>query len=571
MIYSPIFEDRSTLFENLAGDENQALPNALSTVPSAESATIVHAANISESMMLSPQNTGLEASITNTRNTFTLLNNLNNSEQTVIQEVPQAVDVSDILINPTSQQQEVTTNPNIPRQQEGLSHTSSDFAGISDIAIDLISPSFPESSNSLSESTQPRVEETPNLSRDLANNSEVPSAVTISDESSITVNTLDETNNLNVSTPEITNGELTTNIPVQLAATSPVIIDNSIVASELQSEESVNFVDASESVTLIQTDNASNIPVELSPTPPVITNNSIVASKLKSGESVNFVDASENVTPVQIDGVDNVPIQLAPTSPVIADNSIVTSELQSGESENLTSVQTDNASNIPVELSPTSPVIADNSIVASESKSEESENVTFVQTDNVSNIPVELSPTSPVITNNRIVASQSQSGELVNFVDASESVVLSPDDSQPNTDIQAVVTPPITHASVTSPDFTVLQGFATGGQVTHTSVENPQIAASDTVSAMLTPGEYVINANDAQKNLHILRHINTGGTPEDIILPSLELPIPKTPTKVDSFPDTSLQRRLRLKSILFQTLHYSAKNMIVAPLKNLTH
>ncbi|MEH2135631.1 hypothetical protein, partial [Nostoc sp.] len=95
------------------------------------------------------------------------------------------------------------------------------------------------------------------------------------------------------------------------------------------------------------------------------------------------------------------------------------------------------------------------------------------------------------------------------------------------------------------------KGYATGGHVTDSPVENrQQIAPSDTIPAMLTPGEFVINTRDAQKNLPLLHHINTGGTPHDIILPSLQTPnftepeeitSLETPTKVDSFSDTSLQ------------------------------
>ena len=97
------------------------------------------------------------------------------------------------------------------------------------------------------------------------------------------------------------------------------------------------------------------------------------------------------------------------------------------------------------------------------------------------------------------------------------------------------------------------KGYATGGQVTTTAVENHQpVAPSDTVPAMLTPGEFVINAKDTQKNLQILKHINTGGSPEEIISPSLEVANTQTPektnfseptTKVDSFSDSALQRK----------------------------
>ncbi|WP_235006682.1 hypothetical protein [Calothrix rhizosoleniae] len=82
------------------------------------------------------------------------------------------------------------------------------------------------------------------------------------------------------------------------------------------------------------------------------------------------------------------------------------------------------------------------------------------------------------------------------------------------------------------------QGYATGGRVTESTTESKQkIASSDTVSAMLTPGEFVVNAQDTQKNIDILEHINSGGIPEQIIQPSLEKPSSlKT-------PKTSLQRK----------------------------
>ncbi|MGH8001506.1 MAG: hypothetical protein ACREPR_19320, partial [Brasilonema sp.] len=105
--------------------------------------------------------------------------------------------------------------------------------------------------------------------------------------------------------------------------------------------------------------------------------------------------------------------------------------------------------------------------------------------------------------------------------------------------------------STSTPEASVPKGFATGGQVTPTYVNNnQQVAPSDTVAAMLTPGEFVINARDAQKNLNILKHINSGGTANDTILTRSETSNPKeqkettsveSPTKVDSLQDTSLQ------------------------------
>ncbi|WP_143172924.1 hypothetical protein [Scytonema sp. HK-05] len=62
-------------------------------------------------------------------------------------------------------------------------------------------------------------------------------------------------------------------------------------------------------------------------------------------------------------------------------------------------------------------------------------------------------------------------------------------------------------------DMPPLQGYAVGGHVAASSTPNKQqIAASDTVPAMLTPGEFVVNAKDTQKNLSLLKHINSGNT-----------------------------------------------------------
>jgi hypothetical protein len=55
------------------------------------------------------------------------------------------------------------------------------------------------------------------------------------------------------------------------------------------------------------------------------------------------------------------------------------------------------------------------------------------------------------------------------------------------------------------------QGFSVGGQVT-ASAPAKSIDASDTIPAMLTPGEFVVNATDAQKHLPLLHHLNQGGS-----------------------------------------------------------
>lgn len=62
-----------------------------------------------------------------------------------------------------------------------------------------------------------------------------------------------------------------------------------------------------------------------------------------------------------------------------------------------------------------------------------------------------------------------------------------------------------------------VRGYATGGYVKAADkAKEESIASSDTVAAMLTPGEFVINAKDAQENLNLLTHLNSGGKAETI-------------------------------------------------------
>ncbi|MEA5597104.1 hypothetical protein, partial [Rivularia sp. UHCC 0363] len=63
----------------------------------------------------------------------------------------------------------------------------------------------------------------------------------------------------------------------------------------------------------------------------------------------------------------------------------------------------------------------------------------------------------------------------------------------------------------------VVQGFFTGGKVTQSNDNNQKpIEVSDTVPAMLTPGEFVVNSKVVEKNLPLLEHINKGGEADDI-------------------------------------------------------
>ncbi|MGF1990972.1 MAG: hypothetical protein RMY62_024325 [Nostoc sp. ZfuVER08] len=142
-----------------------------------------------------------------------------------------------------------------------------------------------------------------------------------------------------------------------------------------------------------------------------------------------------------------------------------------------------------------------------------------------------------IVDNEQIVES-----ELLSAIANSENSEIETSQNQLNT-------PPQFTKNTTIENLPAPKGYATGGQVTNSHLQNNQhIAPSDTVPAMLTPGEFVINTTDAQKNLPLLQHINSGGTPHDIIS-SLQIPNAKESekitsphsTKVDSFTDTSLQ------------------------------
>ncbi len=112
-------------------------------------------------------------------------------------------------------------------------------------------------------------------------------------------------------------------------------------------------------------------------------------------------------------------------------------------------------------------------------------------------------------------------------------------------------------------------GFATGGLVAASQpIEKQQIASSDIIPAMLTPGEFVINVRDAQQNLDVLHYLNSGGTlPEDIIFPTAPTPESKEEadtasinpsTKVNSFKQSlALQENVDLNLSTIQNLPIS--------------
>ena len=97
-----------------------------------------------------------------------------------------------------------------------------------------------------------------------------------------------------------------------------------------------------------------------------------------------------------------------------------------------------------------------------------------------------------------------------------------------------------------------IKGYATGGQVADIHSLSDTIHPSDTVAAMLTPKEFVVNVRDAQKNINLLEHINSGGELAEFTSPNAPATIfsdstpsptfsPQIATKVESFADPPLQ------------------------------
>jgi hypothetical protein len=101
----------------------------------------------------------------------------------------------------------------------------------------------------------------------------------------------------------------------------------------------------------------------------------------------------------------------------------------------------------------------------------------------------------------------------------------------------------------------ILQGFSIGGQVTSRTPTKP-IDASDTVPAMLTPGEFIINAIDAQKHLPLLHHINQGGSLSVVSdqIPTAEISKAKADSNHRICLSTSLQQQVSSESTTYVSL-----------------
>ncbi|MBD2449270.1 hypothetical protein H6G76_19330 [Nostoc sp. FACHB-152] len=345
----------------------------------------------------------------------------------------------------------------------------------------------------------------------------------------------------------------------ELATITP---DISPISPQLEAESTPEF-------TAIQLDTISN-------TSPEIENQNTAGLTAITPASTSFIspqsdeESTLELTKIQADAtlITSPEIENQNIAELTAITPVATSPLSPPLAEEytpeLTKIQADTTSNTspniedihPKKLAAITPASTSSISPQSEQNSTPNSNIVNSETADISlkNITEaeNLATFSKMIENEQPIQSDASLAinnfELSNFVpNFNTSENTSPPDNVDNTSSIDIEPAPILN------NLPAPKGYATGGHVTATSVENHQpVAPSDTVPAMLTPGEFVINAKDAQKNLQILQHINTGGSAEEMISPSFEESYLQTPearnllehtTKVDSFLETPLQRQ----------------------------
>nr|MDZ8044370.1 hypothetical protein [Nostoc sp. DedQUE02] len=570
-------DDAPTLLHPLANDENTVEHIA---VPNSESSVAENPITIQQeidSSILSDSLASIPVELTPTsvdiEDTSSLFRNSDNNEALVISESQSAmvVNVSDVSANLTSLQRNSylkSTNSEFTESQPilvppeiveiptisaispeigetaiaPLSVTSSEIGGtaiaplsvtspeISEIPI--ITPTSPEIDGTAIApliTTSPEIVETPIINPTSPKIGETAIAPLITTSPEIA-----ETPTINPTSPKI--GE-TAIAPI--SATSPEIGETPIISA-------------------ISPEIGETAIAPISATSPEIVKTPIITpTSLEIGETA--IAPFSAISPE----IGETPI-ITPTSPKIGETAIaplLTTSPEIVETPIISAISPEINETAITPFSATSPEIGETPIISAISPEIGETAIAPISATSpeIGETPI-ISATSPeigetasifreIIDNEQIVESEfisavtnEENPEILTFVDTSDNPI------SPENEVNIL---PQVEQNAIAENLPAPKGYATGGHVTDSRVENrQQIAASDTVPAMLTPGEFVINTRDAQKNLPLLHHINTGGTPQDIILPSLQTPnstepeetiSPETPTKVDSFPDTSLQ------------------------------
>ncbi len=522
-------QEKSSLFKNVANEESQLISDLPSSVSSVELSTSETISSLRKNHQLD-ENTGELAD--NSLREFSLPHNVE-KQQVVAQDIPttqfsQKTDISDIAVSPTPIQPDIPTdeftsqvdnkNPNSPKniiqkkeispiinpassEQESL-NKNNNFKAITAIEPDSEKNTI-NTNNHLenlplsSAVTSPDIDDAPTLVHHLANDENtVPSAVIDNFESSVT------------KTPIVVQQEIDSSLTTESLASAPV----QLMPNSANTEDTSNFFSKSEN------------------------DKQLVNSESHSTVAVNVSDIPANIISLQPDkNLENTISESIETQRILFPDEIVEAPKFSNISPEI--LEAPKINNISPEIVE-SPKINNISPEIIESSNVEE----------TSNIFRKIVDSEPIVESELLGAiANSENPEISTFIDIPEQPTFPPNQFQQNTTIENLPAP---------------KGYATGGQVTDSELENNQhIAPSDTIPAMLTPGEFVINTRDAQKNLPLLQHINSGGTPDNIILPSLQTPdaeeakktTPQSSTKVDSFPDTSLQLKPQESNSLIPT------------------
>ncbi|WP_206758439.1 hypothetical protein [Nostoc sp. FACHB-133] len=563
----PLLEDNGEILQPLSFQDQGFLD-------SMKSQEIIDSSVTSESPDIAPVQLIPTSAVI--EDTPSLFSTPDSDEQLVTSESQSAmvVNVSDVSGNVTSLQRDSNVQNPVSEFTESqpilaapeiaeaptISATSPEIA-----EAPTISATSPEIDEALVVSANsPEITETPTIS---ATSPEIDEALVVSTNSP----EITETPTISATSPEIdealvvsTNSPEITETPT-ISATSPEI-DEALVVSTNSPEITETPTISATSPEIAETPTVSTTSPEIAETPTVSTTSPEIAeTPIVSATSPEIDEAlvvstnSPEITETPIVSAISPEIDealvVSANSPEIAETPTFTAISPEIDEALVVSTNSPEITEIPT-ISATSPEI-DEALVVSTNSPKIAEAPTVTATSPEIDEALVFSANSP-----EIVEKTSIFREIIDNEQTveSENPEISTADTWDNPDIldnptspqDEVSTVPKVEQNAIAENLPAPKGYATGGHVTDSRVENrQQIAPSDTVPAMLTPGEFVINTRDAQKNLPLLHHINTGGTPQDIILPSLQTnptepeatTSPETPTKVDSFSDTSLQRK----------------------------
>ncbi|WP_375470932.1 hypothetical protein [uncultured Nostoc sp.] len=550
-------DQATTLVHPLANDENiigadSFTPKADVAVPNSDSSVALSSAFTSPNVDQAP----------------TLLHPLVNDENIVgVDSLAPKADVpnSDSSVGLSS----AFTSPNVD-QAPILLHPLANDENI--IGADSLAPKadVPNSDSSVGLSsafTSPNVDQAPTLLHPLANDQNIIGVDSFAPKADVAVPNSDYSV---VKSPVTVQQEIDSNVtsespvsaPVQLTPTSADIEDTlslfrnsdsneQLATSESQSAMAVNVSNVSANVTSLEHDtNIENTTSEFIESHPILALPEIDEVPVVTAISPKIAEASR-ITAIPPE-IAEVP-KITATPPEIAEASRITATPPEIAEAPVSAISPEIAETAMFNEKPLG--IYTPPIPATSPEIIETENIFRKIIDNEQPVESEF----PFAVTNP---------EISTLVDTSDNRDIPEEATSPQNEVG---TPPKVEQkqNAIAENLPAPKGYATGGHVIDSHVENRyQIAASDTVPAMLTPGEFVINTRDAQKNLPLLHHINTGGTPHELILPSLQTPnaqepeeitSPETPTKVDSFPDTSLQ----LKSA--ETPSSDVSNSLIPP------